>query len=118
MYEIIICLAVNQHSKPRQEMRRFNISGIKFPISKAELLERHGDMIVLIEKGRDIHLKELVGLEMVENFESELELRMFLLKAFQKFQKHSFLIALGGTKILSQLILSIQWLLESGFGFV
>jgi hypothetical protein len=69
-------------------MRKFNLAGIKFPISKAELLERYGSMPVVVEEDKVILLKELVELERVDNFESELELQFFLARAYHKFQKH------------------------------
>lgn len=89
-------------------MRKFNLTGIKFPISKGELLERHGSMPVLVEGGRVILLKELVELEMVENFESELDLQFLLAKAYQRFQKQLFFLVLAGQELLYNLISLFQ----------
>lgn len=95
-------------------MRKFNLTGIRFPISKSELLEKHGSMPVLVEGGRVILLKELVELEMVENFESELELQFLLAKAYHRFQKQLFFLALTGQELLCNLY-NLTSLLQEGF---
>ncbi len=90
-------------------MRKFNLTGIKFPISKVELLEKYGSMPIVDEGERVILLKELVELEMVENFESELELQFFLAKAYHKFQKQQlFILAVASQELLSHLISLLQ----------